>query len=135
MKDQTFSGLVRTQLVEIERQLEAGFSQQSILEYLEQHGFKTTLKTFRSTLFRVRQRAIHRGNRVLVNTSQLISYEAVPVNAAQIGMHKTSASRGSKKIERAQPGAFNQPKTVDIDEFKVNELPTPWNPLTRISHN
>lgn len=131
MQKQTFSGRVREQLSEIERKLEAGFSQQSILEELALLGFKTTLKTFRSTIYRARQRATRRGKAELLNVPPPMTAVAEPVKPMQMGPAPSRVPATANQNVRAAPGSFNPPKIVDMDEFKVDELAPAWNPLTR----
>jgi transposase len=54
---QSLSGYIRQHLAEIEAELEAGIYQEHLIKELEEAGFTVTVKSFRTLLYRARERA------------------------------------------------------------------------------
>ena len=131
MKKQSFSGFVRQQLGEIDRKLQAGFSMESMLSDFSQNGFKTTLKTFRSTIFRARKSLAKKHKSSGSTTGQHFDEQFVADMRHQLDPTESTSEVTTKPSVPPAPGSFKSYKKFDPDKFRVDEHAAINNPFVK----
>ena len=102
-RKQSLSGYVRSHLAQIEADMEAGFSQESIVDDLKAQGFETTVPILRTLLYRARQRA----------STNPVAPPVVKESPTKPAIPSPAPSPGASPLKK--PAGFDYQGTKNID--------------------